>query len=328
IILFEDRNFQGRSVECSSDRPDLQSQLSRCNSVRVENGCFMLYERPNFQGQQFFLKRGDYADMQSEGFSTSIKSCRMIPTHRGTYRIKIYEKEDHRGKMVELTEDSPQVMDQLRAHEMLSCSVLDGHWILYELPNYRGRQYLLRPGQYRRFSLSTIEKDCDELVVRYKKAVARLKYYVLQPESSYDGKGGRSVECSSDCPEFQSQLSRCNSVRVESGCFMLYERPNFQGQQFFLKRGDYPDMQSEGFSTSIKSCWMIPTWGTYRIKIYEKEDHRGKMVELTKDSLQVIDQLRAHKMLSCSVLNGHWILYELPNYRERQYLLRPVQEIQ
>ncbi|KAM7153953.1 gamma-crystallin B-like [Macrochelys suwanniensis] len=126
IILFEDRNFQGRSVECSSDRPDFQSQLSRCNSVRVESGCFMLYERPNFQGQQFFLKRGDYPDMQSEGFSTSIKSCRMIPPHRGTYRIKIYEKEDHRGNMVELTEDSPQVMDQLRSPDMLSCSVLDG----------------------------------------------------------------------------------------------------------------------------------------------------------------------------------------------------------
>ncbi|XP_048725576.1 uncharacterized protein LOC125644908 isoform X3 [Caretta caretta] len=152
IILFEDRNFQGRSVECGSDRPDLQSQLSRCNSVRVESGCFMLYERPNFQGQQFFLKRGDYPDMQSESFSTSIKSCRMIPTHRGTYRIKIYEKEDHRGNMAELTEDSPQVMDQLRSPEMLSCSVLDGHWILYELPNYRGRQHLLRPGEYRRFS--------------------------------------------------------------------------------------------------------------------------------------------------------------------------------
>uniref|UniRef100_A0A674IZ22 Beta/gamma crystallin 'Greek key' domain-containing protein n=2 Tax=Terrapene triunguis TaxID=2587831 RepID=A0A674IZ22_9SAUR len=69
-----------------------------------------------------------------------------------TYRIKIYEKENHRGNMVELTEDSPQVMDQLRSPEMLSCSVLEGYWILYELPNYRGRQYLLRPGQYRRFS--------------------------------------------------------------------------------------------------------------------------------------------------------------------------------
>uniref|UniRef100_A0A8C3I733 Beta/gamma crystallin 'Greek key' domain-containing protein n=1 Tax=Chrysemys picta bellii TaxID=8478 RepID=A0A8C3I733_CHRPI len=152
ITLFEDRNFQGRSVECSSDRPDFQSQLSRCNSVRVESGCFMLYERPNFQGQQFFLKRGDYPDMQSEGFSTSIKSCRMIPPvsshtreYRGTSRITLFEDRNFQGRSVEF-------MDQLRSPEMLSCSVLDGHWILYELPNYRGRQYLLRPGEYRRFS--------------------------------------------------------------------------------------------------------------------------------------------------------------------------------
>uniref|UniRef100_A0A8C4VZL5 Crystallin gamma A n=1 Tax=Gopherus evgoodei TaxID=1825980 RepID=A0A8C4VZL5_9SAUR len=147
ITLFEDRNFQGRSIECSSDQLDLQSQLSRCNSVHVESGYFMLYEHPNFQGQQFFLKQGDYPDMKSEGFSTSIKSYRMIPPLTSSDH-----KEDHRGNMVELTEDSPQVMDQLRSPEMLSSSVLDGHGILYEMPNYRGRQYLLRPGQYRRFS--------------------------------------------------------------------------------------------------------------------------------------------------------------------------------
>uniref|UniRef100_A0A8C3PB52 Beta/gamma crystallin 'Greek key' domain-containing protein n=1 Tax=Chrysemys picta bellii TaxID=8478 RepID=A0A8C3PB52_CHRPI len=147
--IYEKEDHRGNMVD--SDRPDFQSQLSRCNSARVESGCFMLYERPNFQGQQFFLKRGDYPDMQSEGFSTSIKSCRMIPPV-SSILIKIYEKEDHRGNMVELTEDSPQVMDQLRSPEMLSCSVLDGHWIFYELPNFRGRQYLLRPGEYRRFS--------------------------------------------------------------------------------------------------------------------------------------------------------------------------------
>ncbi|XP_067405915.1 gamma-crystallin B-like [Emydura macquarii macquarii] len=152
ITLFEDRNFQGRSVECSSDRPDFQSQISRCNSIQVESGCFMLYERPNFQGQQFFVKRGEYPDIQTQGFSTSIKSCRMIPPHRGTYRIKIYEKEDLRGNTAEFSEDSSQVMEQFRSHEMQSCSVLEGYWILYELPNYRGRQYLLRPGEYRRFS--------------------------------------------------------------------------------------------------------------------------------------------------------------------------------
>uniref|UniRef100_A0A8C3I9J1 Beta/gamma crystallin 'Greek key' domain-containing protein n=1 Tax=Chrysemys picta bellii TaxID=8478 RepID=A0A8C3I9J1_CHRPI len=140
-----DKNFQGRSVECSSDRPDFQSQLSRCNSVRVESGCFMLYERPNFQGQQFFLKRGDYPDMQSEGFSTSIKSCRMIPSV-SSILIKIYEKEDHRGNMVELTEDSPQVISSSALRLSAALSPLG---CLQELG---GRQYLLRPGQYRRFS--------------------------------------------------------------------------------------------------------------------------------------------------------------------------------
>uniref|UniRef100_A0A8C8SXD7 Beta/gamma crystallin 'Greek key' domain-containing protein n=1 Tax=Pelusios castaneus TaxID=367368 RepID=A0A8C8SXD7_9SAUR len=156
VTLYEERNFQGRSVECSSDRPDFQSQISRCNSIQVESGCFMLYERPNFQGQQFFVKRGEYPDIQSHGFSTSIKSCRMIPPvslaqgHRT--QIKIYEKEDHRGNMAEFTEDSSQVMEQFRAHEMQSCTVQEGYWILYELPNYRGRQYLLRPGEYRRYS--------------------------------------------------------------------------------------------------------------------------------------------------------------------------------
>ncbi|XP_074856972.1 gamma-crystallin B-like [Carettochelys insculpta] len=152
IILYEDRNFQGRSVECSSDRPDFQSQLSRCSSARVESGCFMLYERPNYQGQQFFVRRGDYPDFHSEGFCTTIRSCRLIPLHRGTFRIRIYEQEDHRGNMAEFTDDCPQIMDQLRSQEVRSCSVMEGYWILYEMPHYRGRQYLLRPGEYRRYS--------------------------------------------------------------------------------------------------------------------------------------------------------------------------------
>ncbi|EMP24305.1 Gamma-crystallin B [Chelonia mydas] len=305
IILFEDRNFQGRSVECSSDRPDLQSQLSRCNSVRVESGCFMLYERPNFQGQQFFLKRGDYPDMQSEGFSTSIKSCRMIPP------IILFEDRNFQGRSVECSSDRPDLQSQLSRCN--SVRVENGCFMPYERPNFQGQQFFVKRGDYpdmQSEGFSTSIKSCR-----------MIPPIILFEDRNFQG---RSVECSSDRPDLQSQLSRCNSVRVESGCFMLYERPNFQGQQFFLKRGDYPDMQSEGFSTSIKSCRMIPPHrGTYRIKIYEKEDHRGNMAELTEDSPQVMDQLRAHEMLSCSVLDGHWILYELPNYRGRQYLLRP-----
>lgn len=83
IIFFEDRNFQGRSYETSSDCPELTSYLSRCNSCRVESGLFMVYEKPNFVGHQMLVRRGEYPDNQrlmGMTMSDCIRSCRMIPT--------------------------------------------------------------------------------------------------------------------------------------------------------------------------------------------------------------------------------------------------------
>ena len=87
IIFYEDKNFQGRSYETSSDCAELTSYLSRCNSCRVESGCFMVYERPNFMGHQMLVRRGEYPDNQrlmGMTMSDCIRSCRMIPMVGGS----------------------------------------------------------------------------------------------------------------------------------------------------------------------------------------------------------------------------------------------------
>ncbi|XP_047577649.1 LOW QUALITY PROTEIN: gamma-crystallin D-like [Lutra lutra] len=151
ITFYEDRGFQGRHYECSSDHSNLQPYFSRCNSVRVDSGCWMLYEQPNYAGCQYFLRRGDYPDYQQwMGLSDSVRSCRLIP-HAGSHRIKLYEREDYRGQMMEFTEDCSSLQDRFHFNEIYSLNVLEGSWVLYELPNYQGRQYLLRPGDYRRY---------------------------------------------------------------------------------------------------------------------------------------------------------------------------------
>ncbi|XP_066544079.1 gamma-crystallin M2-like [Amia ocellicauda] len=153
IIFYEDRNFQGRSYECSSDCAEMHSYFSRCNSIRVESGCWMIYERPNYMGYQYFLTRGEYVDFQRwMGMSDSIRSCRMIPPYRGSYRMRIYERAEFGGQMMELTDDCPSVYDCFHSNDISSCNVMDGHWLFYDQPNYRGRMFYLHSGEYRRFS--------------------------------------------------------------------------------------------------------------------------------------------------------------------------------
>ncbi|KAA0715834.1 Gamma-crystallin M2 [Triplophysa tibetana] len=153
IVFYEDRNFQGRSYECMGDCSDMSSYLSRCHSCRVESGCWMMYDNPNYMGNQYFFKRGEYADHTSMfGMSNSIRSCRMIPMHRGSYRMRIYERENFGGQMYELMDDCDSCMDRYRMSHCQSCHVMDGHWLMYEQPHYRGKMSYFRPGEYRNFS--------------------------------------------------------------------------------------------------------------------------------------------------------------------------------
>ncbi|KAK2905682.1 hypothetical protein Q8A73_009625 [Channa argus] len=153
IVFYEDRDFQGRYYECNSDCPELNVHFSRCNSVRVESRAWVLYERPNYLGYQYILSRGEYPDFQSwMGFNDSIRSCRIIRNTSSVFSIRVYERPDFRGQMLECTEDVKNLPERWHLPEVHSAQVPEGNWVFHELPNYRGRQYLLERGQYRRFN--------------------------------------------------------------------------------------------------------------------------------------------------------------------------------
>ncbi|KAJ3592219.1 hypothetical protein NHX12_007347 [Muraenolepis orangiensis] len=143
ITFYEEKNFQGRSYECMSDCADMTSYLSRCHSCRVESGCFMVYDRTNYMGNQSFMKRGEYSDYMS---MMSMRDC-----IRGQYRMKIYEKENYGGQSYEMMDDCDNIQDHHRMSDCQSCNVMDGHWLMYEQAHYKGRMMYMRPGEYRSF---------------------------------------------------------------------------------------------------------------------------------------------------------------------------------
>merc|ERR1712168_1033576 len=78
--------------------------------------------------------------MSMWGWRGGIKSCRMIPMHRGQFRMRIYERENFGGQMQEMMDDCDNIMDRYRMNDCMSCNVMDGHWMMY-----------MRPGEYRNF---------------------------------------------------------------------------------------------------------------------------------------------------------------------------------
>ncbi|XP_043942223.1 gamma-crystallin S-like isoform X2 [Protopterus annectens] len=150
ITFFEESKFQGKKYECSVDCTDFRGLFLRCNSIKVEDGAWVIYERPNFGGCMYVLEKGEYPDFKHwKGMDGHISSCRQIRPITGNPHIQLYEYTNFSGQKVEIKEDTPDLLQQWNHREVNSVRVLDGAWVLFEESDYQGRQYYVEKGEYR-----------------------------------------------------------------------------------------------------------------------------------------------------------------------------------
>ncbi|XP_071370104.1 gamma-crystallin S-1-like [Centroberyx affinis] len=153
ITFYEDKNYKGRCFECNNDSSDMHTYFSRCNSAKVEGGFWVIYEKPNYMGYQYVLTPGEYPDYQRWlGFNDTIGSCRMIKNVGNSWRMKVWERANFEGQSMDVADNMPAFHERWHSRDVHSCRVFEGAWIFYEHPNYRGRQYLLERGEYRRYT--------------------------------------------------------------------------------------------------------------------------------------------------------------------------------
>ncbi|XP_047457323.1 gamma-crystallin S-1-like [Mugil cephalus] len=150
IVFYEDRDFQGKSYDCKGDSVDLQGFIHRCNSVKVEGGWWVLYERNNFMGYQYVIGPGEYNNYcHWMGFNDCVRSCRIIKNVQGPHKLRLFDQPNFDGQSLELTKNMKSLLEKWLRQEVQSCKVLDGSWVFFEHPNFSGRQYLLEKGEYR-----------------------------------------------------------------------------------------------------------------------------------------------------------------------------------
>nr|ABA61344.1 beta A4 crystallin [Dissostichus mawsoni] len=141
---------------------------------------------------------------------------------------------------------------------------------------------------------------------------------------------GRRHEFTSECcnvMEFGFETVR--SMRVESGAWVGYEHASYQGQQFVLERGEYPQCDAFGGSNAYHIERMTSfrpiacaNHRECRMTIFERENFLGRKGELSDDypSLQAMVWCN-NEVGSLKTQSGAFVCYQYPGYRGYQYIM-------
>ncbi|MBZ3877393.1 Beta-crystallin B3 [Sciurus carolinensis] len=157
VTVYELENFQGKRCELSAECPNLtDSLLEKVGSIQVESGPWLAFERRSFRGEQFVLEKGDYPrwDAWSNSrHSDSLLSLRPLHIDGPDHKLHLFENPAFSGRKMEIVDDD---VPSLWAHgfqdRVASIRAINGTWVGYEFPGYRGRQYVLERGEYRHWN--------------------------------------------------------------------------------------------------------------------------------------------------------------------------------
>uniref|UniRef100_A0AAZ3S488 Beta-crystallin A2 n=1 Tax=Oncorhynchus tshawytscha TaxID=74940 RepID=A0AAZ3S488_ONCTS len=109
ITVWEEENFQGKRCEFLLECQNIMERgFQKIRSIKVENGPWVGFEYPEFQGQQFILEKGDYPRYEAWSGNSSYRTEHMLSfrpikcANHSDSKVTLYECEDFQGRKFEM----------------------------------------------------------------------------------------------------------------------------------------------------------------------------------------------------------------------------------
>ncbi|KTF90105.1 hypothetical protein cypCar_00016553 [Cyprinus carpio] len=333
IVIFERHQFSGQSFEFYRDQPDAtHMQLSGVISIKVVRGCWILYEKPGFEGRCIALEEEGVIELPNqwaeEGEKTSvvIGSIRLAIRDYTPPRIQLFTEPAGRGRSSEYVDNIEEVGSFSHPQNTGSIKVHSGLWLVYSDPGFQGLLAVLEAGEYPfpeawgfpspavgsmrplRMGALKVEKSNAVKAVLYEKA----------------GLEGRCVEVQGDVTE-NPGLDGVESLKILGGLWVGYDGEGFEGQQFVLEEGEYLDWTDWG-GTGEKLLSLRPVlmdFSSPHMKMFSEPDfsERGVSIDLLEPLENTLNTPYGPQTHSIEVLSGVWVAFEGPGFSGQHYVL-------
>ncbi|XP_072514393.1 beta/gamma crystallin domain-containing protein 3 isoform X2 [Salminus brasiliensis] len=220
------------------DMADLpQNGLVRgTDAILVKSGVWVAYRGRYYTGEQCVLEKGQHPGTLDWGSSQSsplsIRPIRREPSREeeSKFLLRAYSKPCFTG---ESREFETEVAD-CGGLSPTSFRVILGSWLLYDEEGYCGNQFVLGEGFYPDLTscgcMATAIKSFKPIPCSFSEPSISL--FSL---SSFEG-----LETVADSPMETMNNFFTQSLRVNSGLWVVYEFSQFKGRQMLLQTGEYP----------------------------------------------------------------------------------------
>ncbi|XP_058587638.1 very large A-kinase anchor protein isoform X3 [Neofelis nebulosa] len=303
--------------------------------IKVVRGCWILYEKPHFQGQKCVLEEGEKVlnrdwilqnrkhpprDFVLGSIKRVLKDC-SIP------EIELCPQSDPEYCPIHIQRAVPN-LEELNIPKSVSLTVKSGVWLAYPDINFKGQATVLEE-DHGLFEISATEiKSLHPLQMGGLKVEMPMNLKVIIYEKPhFCGQAREFSEHIDSVPKFlknNGDFHGIGSIRVIGGVWVAYEKEHFKGQQFLLEEGNFEDSNACGaLSGPILSFrFLQANFIESSITLFESDLESGKFIDITNQEISDLEEIGfGSETRSIHVKSGVWVAYQQKFFCGEQYIL-------
>ncbi|XP_058517761.1 very large A-kinase anchor protein [Ochotona princeps] len=301
--------------------------------IKVVRGCWILYEKPHFQGQKCVLEEGEKVlnhdwilQNRKHPQRNVLGSIRRVLKDCSIPEIELCSQSDPACCPVFIQRAVPN-LEELNIPKSMSFTVKSGVWLAYPNINFKGRATVLEEN-CGLFEISATDvKSLHPLQMGGLKVEMPMNLKVIIYEKPhFHGKYKEFSEHIDSVPNFlkDDDFHGIGSIRVIGGVWVAYEKEHFKGQQFLLEEGDFEDSSTYGaLSTPIMSFrYLQANFIESFITLFDSDLESGKFIDITNQEIPDLEEIGfGSETRSIHVKSGVWVAYQQKFFCGEQYIL-------
>ncbi|XP_055994567.1 very large A-kinase anchor protein [Sorex fumeus] len=303
--------------------------------IKVVRGCWILYEKPYFQGQKCVLEEGEKV-LNHDWILHSRKhpqknfvlgSIKRVLKDCSIPEIELCPQSDPTSCPIYIQRAVPN-LEELNIPKTMLLTVKSGVWLAYPDINFKGRATVLEE-DHGTYEISTTEmKSVHPLQLGGLKVEMPMNLKIIIYEKPhFHGQAREFNEHIDSIPNFLKDdvdFVGIGSIRVIGGVWVAYEKEHFKGQQFLLEEGDFEDSSAcRALSGPILSFrYLQANFIESSITLFESCLESGKFIDITNQEISDLEDIGfGGETRSIHVKSGVWVAYQQKFFCGEQYIL-------